>query len=155
MANYRIGTGIFDVTGPAAEVGMLGMGELSQNTQGIMSRQYSRAFVIHHQASGKKVAVVVADIWSCTQAVKMEVVKRLRNAKRLTEFSVENVLISGTHTHSGPGGYSHYAFYNAMPMLGFVPQTFECIVNGIVESIVRAHKNLVAGDIFIGKGPLS
>ena len=51
----------------------------------------------------------------------------------------ENVLLTATHTHAGPGGYSHYALYN-LTILGFQPQTFDAIVDGIVESIVQAAR---------------
>src|SRR5690606_32874732 len=94
----------------------------------------------------------VADIWSCTQAVKMEVIKRLKeNYGNI--YTINNVLISGTHTHSGPGGYSHYALYN-LSILGFDKQNFECIVNGIVQSIIRAHNNLEPGKIYINTGEI-
>ena len=59
-------------------------------------------------------------------------------ALRRRSTRTTNVLLSATHTHGGPGGYSHYALYN-LTMLGFDPQNFEAIVDGIVQSIVRAH----------------
>ena len=43
---YLIGCGIYDVTGPAAEVGMMGFAEVAQTTQGIYMRLWSRAFII-------------------------------------------------------------------------------------------------------------
>ena len=38
--------------------------------------------------------------------------------------------------------------------LGFVPQTFEAIVDGIVESVKRAHSNMRAGHLYINTGDL-
>ncbi len=150
MSDYLIGTGIYDVTGPAAELGMMGMASVDQKTEGIQSRLYSRAFIVADQDNKNRVAIVVADIWSCTQAVKMEVVKRLKNIYK-NLYSTNNVLLGGTHTHSGPGGYSHYALFN-LSILGFDKQNFECIVNGMIESIKRAHDNLEPGKIFINQG---
>ena len=142
MANeYLIGTGIYDITGPAAELGMMGMSNMEQKTEGIQSRLFARTFIICEASSNKRVVILSADIWSCTQAVKMEVVKRLRKTYENNQYTNDNVLISGTHTHSGPGGYSHYALYN-LSILGFDKQNFECIVNGMIESIKRAHENL-------------
>lgn len=152
MANdYLIGSGIYDVTGPAAELGMMGMASIDQKTEGIQSRLFARSFVICDQTSNKRVVILSADIWSCTQAVKIEVVKRLQSIFGNNLYTVDNVLLSGTHTHSGPGGYSHYALYN-LTILGFDKQNFECIVNGMVQSIKRAHKNLAPGKIFINQG---
>jgi neutral ceramidase len=53
-------------------------------------------------------------------------------------------MISATHTHAGLGGFSWHAFYN-MSILGFIPQNFNAIVEGIVHSIGLAHGNIVPG----------
>jgi len=151
--DYLIGTGIYDVTGPAAELGMMGMASVEQKTEGIQSRLFARAFIVCDQTSNKRIVILSADIWSCTQAIKMEVVKRLKIIYGNDLYSIENVLLSGTHTHSGPGGYSHYALYN-LSVLGFDKQNFECIVNGMVQAIKRAHENLAPGKIFINSGDI-
>ncbi|MGB5528694.1 MAG: neutral/alkaline ceramidase [Ignavibacteriaceae bacterium] len=152
MANdYLIGAGIYDVTGPAAELGMMGMASIEQKTEGIQSRLFARAFIVCDQTSNKRVVILSADIWSCTQAVKMEVVKRLKSFYGIDLYTIDNVLLSGTHTHSGPGGYSHYALYN-LSILGFDKQNFECIVNGMVHAIKKAHENLAPGKVFINSG---
>ena len=51
-------------------------------------------------------------------------------------YTERNVMISGTHSHSTPGGYHTYWMY-AAPSGGFINQTFDIYVNGIVE--VRQH----------------
>lgn len=66
-------------------------------------------------------------------------------------YNEENVAISGTHTHAGPGGYLQYVVYT-VTSLGFVPQSFEAIVTAIELSIVQAHENLKPGSIFINQG---
>jgi neutral ceramidase len=149
--DYLIGSGIYDVTGPAAELGMMGMASIEQKTEGIHSRLFARAFIVCDQNSNKRVVILSADIWSCTQAVKMEVVKRLKAIYRNDLYTIDNVLLSGTHTHSGPGGYSHYALFN-LSILGFDKQNFECIVNGMVQAIKKAHENLSPGKIYIKSG---
>ncbi len=150
-SDYLIGTGIYDVTGPAAELGMMGMASIEQKTEGIHSRLFTRAFIVCDQSSNKRVVILSADIWSCSQAVKMEVVKRLKGLYGNELYTIDNVLLSGTHTHSGPGGYSHYALFN-LSILGFDKQNFEFIVNGMVQAIKRAHENLAPGKIFINNG---
>jgi len=49
-------------------------------------------------------------------------------------YTEDNVCISGTHTHSGPGGYWQYVLFE-VTSLGFVEENFNVIVDGIVESI--------------------
>ena len=37
-AEYKIGIGIYDVTSPAVELGMMGMANIKQKTDGIQSK---------------------------------------------------------------------------------------------------------------------
>lgn len=66
-------------------------------------------------------------------------------------YTEKNVAISGIHTHAGPGGYLQYVVY-IVTSLGFVRQSFDVIVDGIVNSVVQAHENLRPGSIFVNKG---
>jgi neutral ceramidase len=47
-------------------------------------------------------------------------------------YRFENVLISATHTHSGPAGFLQYVLFSVTSM-GFIEQTFQAMVAGIVE----------------------
>lgn len=66
-------------------------------------------------------------------------------------FHEKNVLLSGTHTHSGPGGFLQYLLYG-ISSRGFLRSSFDAIVEGIFESIEKAHKNLQPGKLLINKG---
>lgn len=59
----------------------------------------------------------------------MQVIKRLK-ARYGDIYNNENVVISGTHTHGAPGGFLMHLLYD-ISILGFVPQTFEAMANGI------------------------
>ena len=50
-------------------------------------------------------------------------------------YTEENVCISGTHTHSGPGGFYQYVLYQLSSPMGFVEESLDVVVDGIVESI--------------------
>ncbi|HNL09190.1 MAG TPA: neutral/alkaline ceramidase [Turneriella sp.] len=149
---YLIGCGIYDVTGPAAEVGMMGFAEVAQTTQGIYMRLWSRAFIIADEQ--RRVVYVTADLCMIYQAVKQAVVEKVKNDAELRDwYDDRNILLSATHTHSGPGGYSHHFLYNVTTK-GFIPQNFEAIVEGIYQSIRRAHRNLEPGTIRMARGPV-
>ncbi|HVK26653.1 MAG TPA: neutral/alkaline ceramidase [Actinokineospora sp.] len=150
---YLIGRGISDVTGAAAENGMMGYSAFDQKTTGIHQRQRSRAFIAVDQASGKRVAYVNADLAMIFRATQEGVLAKLK-ARYGDLYTKENVLLSATHTHSGPGGYSHNLAYN-LSILGFQEQTFNAIVDGIVESVVEAHDDLQPGTITLGRGELT
>ncbi len=150
--SFLIGAGIYDITGPAAELGMMGYAVVGQKTTGIQTRLHSRAFVIASPCNNKRIVFVNADLGQMFQAVKQKVVQKLQATYGLT-YGDENVMLSATHTHAGPGGYSHYALYN-LTILGFDSQNFNNIVEGIYQSIVRAHNNMAEGTIKIARGDL-
>jgi neutral ceramidase len=149
---FDIGAGVYDITGPAAEVGMMGYASVGQKTTGIHMRLWSRAFVIATPCNGKRVVFVSADLGQVFQGVKQKVMERLR-ARYGDLYSDANVIISATHTHSGPGGHSHYALYN-LSILGYDAQGFEAIVDGIYKSVIRAHDNVTPGTIRMAGGQL-
>lgn len=147
---YEIGCGVYDVTGPAAEVGMMGFADVAQTTQGIYMRLWSRAFIIGD--GERRIVYVCADLCMIYQAVKQAVSARVAADNELRDYySDKNILLSATHTHSGPGGYSHHFIYN-LTTKGFIPQNFDAIVEGIYQSIRRAHANIEPGKIFIARG---
>lgn len=65
----------------------------------------------------------------------------------------DNVVISGTHTHSAPGGYLQYALYS-IPSLGFVPASSQALVEGIVAALAAAHDSLQPGRLYLSSGQL-
>ena len=149
---YRVGVGIGDITGEAAEVGMLGYASPSQTTAGLASRQWARAFVVADDA-GNRVAFVSSEVDFITQAVQMEVLKRLRS-RFGTAYTDQNVVLTATHTHSGPGGFSEYTMWN-LTTLGFEAPVFEAIVAGIVRAIAAADADLAPGTVKYAEGTLS
>lgn len=152
-SNYLVGVGMSDITGEAAEVGMMGYAELGQKTSGIHQRLRARAFISEDVATHKTVALVVTDLGLVTQSIHQAVLAKL--ATRYGQlYNQQNLVITATHTHAGPGGYSHYALYN-ITILGFQKATFNAIVDGIVESIDRAHASKAPGDILVNQGDLT
>jgi neutral ceramidase len=149
---YRVGVGIGDITGEAAEVGMLGYASPSQTTAGLASRQWARAFVVADDA-GNRVAFVSSEVDFITQAVQIEVLKRLRS-RFGTAYTDQNVVLTATHTHSGPGGFSEYTMWN-LTTLGFEAPVFEAIVAGIVRAIAAADADLAPGTVKYAEGTLS
>ncbi|WP_309111077.1 neutral/alkaline ceramidase [Saccharothrix sp.] len=150
---YLVGRGISDVTGPAAENGMMGYSKFDQKTTGIHQRQRSRAYVVVDRSSDKRVAYVNADLAMIFRAVQEDVLAKLQ-ARYGTLYTRENLLLSATHTHAGPGGYSHNLAYN-LSILGMQPQTLTAITDGIVESVVEAHEDLKPGSLSLGRGELT
>ncbi|PIK42872.1 Neutral ceramidase B [Apostichopus japonicus] len=152
-AEYIVGAGISDVTGPAADVNMMGYANPSQITGGIHLRIYSRAFIFSHRSNPeKRVVFVSVDCGMQGQGVTAQVIKNLK-VKFGSMYTEENVAISGTHTHSTPAGFLNYVLYD-VTSLGYVKETFDALVSGITMSIVNADKNMKPADIYVSVGDL-
>lgn len=153
---YNIGTGVYDITGPVAETGMFGYAAM-QTADGLHMRLRARAFIIQSASSGKRVVYVNADLGAMFQSIKLEVVKRLQ-AEYGGLYGADNVMLVGTHTHSGNGGHSHYALYQMASadasLFGYSAQAFHAAVDGIVAAIERAHRNLAPGSVELVQGDL-
>jgi len=154
--NYRVGAGIFDITGAVAESNMFGYAN-NLDVTGLQQRLRSRAFIIQSLDGDKRVVIVSADLGAMFQSVKLEVVKRLKS-RYGSLYSNANVMLTATHTHVGTGGLSHFALYQIASAdaatFGYSSQNFEAVVNGIVQSIIRAHNNLAPGSVEMVEGTL-
>jgi neutral ceramidase len=149
-ADFQIGRGRADITGPAFGIQLWGFVKEGQVSEGIHFRQWSRAFVIADQITGKRIAFVSADIGSITHEIHLSVVERLR-ARFGELYGLENTILSATHTHAAPGG--HWQRGASSPMgSGFVQEYYDVIVAGISDSIAAAHDDLRTGEILIHHG---
>lgn len=149
---FLVGVGKHDVTGPALDCTFMGYARPTQRGDGIHMRLWARAFLIFSPSQSKRVVIVSADLEMISQAVKQAVVARLQEQFGAL-YDHRNVLLTATHTHSGPGGYSHYFLYNAVSG-GFDQENFKVVVDGIVAAILQAHRTLQPGTIKIAEGEL-
>ncbi|WP_040773921.1 neutral/alkaline ceramidase [Nocardia pneumoniae] len=147
---YEIGVGLSDITGPAAECGMMGYSQVEQQTAGIHLRPRARAFIIG--SAGRRIVFVVAENGMIFQSVHRGVLTEL--SRRFGDlYTEQNVLLTSTHSHATCGGSSNDYAYN-LSILGFQQQVYDAEVNGIVEAIAAAHADLGPGSLALGRGEL-
>ncbi|MDD7465453.1 MAG: neutral/alkaline non-lysosomal ceramidase N-terminal domain-containing protein [Actinomycetaceae bacterium] len=155
-SEYLIGTGIYDVTGQAAEAGAFGYAS-HQEMEGIQQRLYSHAFVIADQATGERVVYVSIDNGAIFSSERLRVLNKLKEIYG-DLYTSANVMISATHTHVGPSGMSTDKLYQIAGedghLYGFNQTNLDTTVDGIVKSIERAHNNLEPGTIALKQGTL-
>ncbi|MCK8681333.1 neutral/alkaline ceramidase [Streptomyces lichenis] len=149
---YLVGRGIADATGEVAEVGMMGYGRFDQQAAGLHTRLRARAFAVVDRASGERVLLIVADSPMIFSSVHQAVLRRLAE-KYGGLYTEQNVLITATHTHAGPGGYSHHVLYNTTTS-GFHARTFEAVAAGLVEAAQRAHEDLAPSELILTREQL-
>ncbi|CEI92025.1 hypothetical protein RMCBS344292_06299 [Rhizopus microsporus] len=147
---YRIGAGISDITGPIAQIMLMGYAKRGQTGQGILQRLWSRAFIIEDERT--RLVFVNTDTQSMGDIVKKRVVQKLQTLYG-DLYTEKNIMLSSTHSHSGMGGYLQHTLYE-ISVLGWIEETVVPMVDGIVQSIVDAHDNLQEGTITISQGEL-
>lgn len=150
-SNYLVGLGSYDITGPAADVNMMGYASSDQIASGVHFRLRARAFIVA-EPQGNRVVFVNLDACMASQLVTIKVLERLK-ARYGDLYTEKNVAISGIHTHAGPGGYLQYVVY-IVTSLGFVRQSFDALVDGIEQTVIQAHENLRPGSVYVNKGEL-
>ncbi|MFF4183220.1 neutral/alkaline non-lysosomal ceramidase N-terminal domain-containing protein [Streptomyces sp. NPDC001691] len=144
---FRAGRGIADITGEAAECGLLGYGRADQQSAGIHTRQRARAFAFEEH--GVRLLLVVCELPLMSDAVVREVLRRLPEG-----YGASNVMLTATHTHCGPGGYFHHRLYNSNTG-GFRERTFDAITDGITEAARAAVADLAPGHLRLAHGELT
>lgn len=151
---YLVGRGSADITGPLVGVQLWGFGRSDQLGEGIHMRQRARAFVIaEHAQAAQRLVFVSADLGSVDHHIALEVVERVQ-AARPGYYDLDNVIVSATHTHAGPGGHWHSRTDTGLDG-GLYPAHFEAIVSGITQAIIAAHDDLQPGDVLFAAGNVS
>lgn len=141
---FRFGSGLHDITGVVANTSGMGWENLFQVFSGLHMRQYARAFTIASPCNGQRVLMVSTDIGLMWPGVRFGVLQAIAADAELSKFyRPENVMLSATHTHQGPAGYSHDDGGNLFHY-GFDEIVYDTIVNGMVEAIRLAHANIQA-----------
>ena len=107
----KAGVGKADIT-PQTGYYLGGWTRADRVAQGQHTRLFSRAMVL--ERDGRKVALVQVDLFM----VPGGMVKQIGEILAARGFSERNILISASHTHSGPGGYANFPTLNtAAPSL--------------------------------------
>jgi len=124
---------------------MMGWGEFTQRANKIGTPIYARAVALKGE-SGNWFVLACLEICFVTQAVRDEVLQRLRERAPELNFTEENVLLCATHTHCAPGGHSHDVLYS-LPSFGWYPHVVEKYSEGAASAILEACKNAIPGKI--------
>ncbi|MFW2389329.1 MAG: neutral/alkaline non-lysosomal ceramidase N-terminal domain-containing protein [Polyangiales bacterium] len=140
--NYLIGSGIGDITSPLVDVPYSGYSLPTHVANGIHTRLKARAFIIGEPDSDQRLVLLTADLLNISHEIRLSVVENLQ-AKYGDLYSLGNVVLSATHTHSSPAGYAHDD--------GFREPYFDAVVQGMTEAIEAAHEDLQPGRILFGQ----
>ncbi len=146
---YFGGFGRASVTHFAEGLCLFGWGHRDNVARGIAAPLFARALVLEEASTGRRVAYVCCDLGMISESVRTTVVERA------AVFGLDDasVMLTATHTHSGPSGFSTYLFYaNAGP--GFSRSVHDGIVDGIVRAIADAVDALEPVRLYVGRDAL-
>lgn len=76
-SNYLIGLGSYDITGPAADVNMMGYANMEQIASGVHFRLRARTFIVA-EPQGERVVFVNLDACMASQLVTIKLLQRLK-----------------------------------------------------------------------------
>jgi hypothetical protein len=154
--DFKLGVGKADITDTRQGLIFAGYAYEKQKSSGAVSLPlFARAFVIEeNRTSGvRRVCFVVVDCWAIPEPIKTEVLAKLPAALR-PKLNRRNLVISATHTHSGPGGYSNHFLYSLVNG-GLDKPLLKVMVDGIVAAIRQAFAGLRAGKLYVAQGDLA
>ena len=148
---YLLGVGKADITGPVVEINMMGYADMNQVGSGLRQRLYCRAFIIGSRTvPTDRIAYLVLDTQSGDTAIRNGILEGLAGlGPRFAVYTKDNVAVTGTHSHAGPGAWLNYL----LPQItskGFSRSSYEAIVQGSILAIQRAHTALVPGQLSLG-----
>ena len=135
---FRAGAGIADITPPPG-VGLGGSGPEGRRSTGVRLRLFARALVLEDK-TGERIALVVADLSHISANLHRRAAARLLDS---TGIGADRLILSATHTHSGPGHFYAERQYNKNVTRhpGYDPR----LADFLVERIARAVHAAVAG----------
>lgn len=129
----------------------MGYADPDQVGSGLRQRLYSRAFIIGDiNKPEDRFVYLVLDTQAGDTAVRYGIIQGLHElGAEYHLYQQNNVAVTGTHSHSGPGAWLNYL----LPQItskGFDKQSYQAIVDGALLSIRRAHESLRPGYLSIG-----
>ena len=128
--------------------GMMGYGQPHNTVHSQLTPLYARALYIEG-ANQQKFVWVNMEMCFITIALHQKVINHF-NEKKEFGLNSQNIILTAQHTHSAPGGYSHFPLYN-FSIPGFVPSVFDNYFNAIIQVIECAIKNATDAKISFGE----
>jgi neutral ceramidase len=138
-AGWSAGAAWADITHLEPNTEMMGWAQPSNRARDVAMPLRARAFYVRDNATRRAVAIVTLELAFIDEGVRREIVRRVLDEDPSLGLRDDDLLISATHTHSGPGGFSHFLLYT-LTTPGFRPTVYERIVGGAVQAILDAAR---------------
>lgn len=138
---FRFAAARYDITGQAGGKIHMGNEDFDNFSTGVHMRQYARSYIIESPCNGKRVLIQLLDAAMVFGAQREALLQRIADDPDLAPYyNRDNVMVSATHTHSGPSGQAHQLAHSVF-RLGYDDKAFQIHLDGMFESIKQAHYN--------------
>ena len=122
-------------------VGMYGYGRVGNTVHGAATPLHARSLWVRTTDRSQDLVFVSCEVAFITPNVKDTVMARLQAWEGGRALTEADVMLTATHTHAAPGGFSLDPLFN-ISTGGYHCGVFEGLVNGIVASVKNAHAAL-------------
>jgi neutral ceramidase len=150
-AGVSAGFGKSDITVYEAGMCMFGWGQPGNEARGVAAPLFARALAVESAATGARWVYVCADLGMISLHLRERVMSLL--AERRLGLDDHGVMLTATHTHSGPNGYSKHLFYGVTAP-GFSEHVTDGLARGIVAAIEMAVMNLTPARLHVVSEPV-
>lgn len=109
-------------------------------SEGVHDPIRSKAMVIKN--SRVTYAIVSIDAVGITYDVYLDIKKRVK------PYGIDEVILTATHTHNGPGALARKFLWQVIAMDRFRPEIYAYVTEGITNSILNAKENLTESILY-------
>lgn len=150
----RAGFARVDLTVFDPDMALFGWGDDRNRPTAVTLPLHARALVVEDERSHRRVAVLIGELGIVSESVRAGVVREL--ARLPLQLDADAVLLSVTHTHSGPSGYST-DLLTRLAGPGFSQRVYDAIVARFVAALADACAKLEPARLWLHEGeiPLS
>jgi neutral ceramidase len=148
---YRIGRSMRLIDIPPRGLAMHGYGKPDHKATGQQTPLHARSLYVE-DAQGKALWFCCLDLGYVTQAMREGVCEVLRD-KAGADFDDARLVLTCTHTHSGPGGCTHDVLYNLVTP-GFQPEHLAKVVEAASQSLLEAQREAEPAGLELHQGRL-
>jgi neutral ceramidase len=145
-ASVRVGVGVADITPPVG-VPLAGWGGMDRRANPLTKHSpYShylipsvgildpiQAKVFYIQSGDRQLLFISVDLIGASRAMRKEILWRLPG------FKDNEIFISGTHTHNGPGSFEDNEVWAMIAADRYHPDIYNHIVNGVMSAVMQAR----------------
>ena len=132
----KVGAAKRDITALDDCVSLLGWGVPKNSVFGVALPIFARAFVFENSQSDFAF-YLVADNAFPARSLRVGILEEVLRRRPDIPLQHGNFMLTATHTHSAPGGYTWELFYN-LQIPGFSPHVLNTFVSGCADALIAA-----------------